>query len=1308
MPRHTSRGPSPVYYQMPNGDVPPVPPVPALYIQHNPAVEQARKLDRSVKGSVSSQSTNMRTDSDTPSTDLPLPPTPRDGMSVDALVGPPGNRMMRRPTTNVARGNSSSSRLYYDYSEPFEHEEFVEYDEPILTDFSNQPKTVSKERNNIITPTESRNVSSGTKPAEVEQSELPGIAELPASPVGRRITRDLIRGALDPASTTGDIVSSTGSPAARGDIDADCCSQGRVVASPVNDKIGGSSMLPIVPQEECHSVLSQTGSSIPNSSTLHIAVKHSILAMTGTGSGKIPIRESKSVSASSGSPEKSTEDGMSELLAGYQHTDSKQEGGVSLNAATEHDMESVAYTSSGRRSSHAKNSSDIQSFKSCTDVPVPITPDPSKDGDTKPCKTYVELSSKPRPLVKEPEARLVDTYKDGTTPGQTSSVPPPRLPSTISTDAEVHAEKLASGLHLSTPPRRKGSNVFARHASSFSLVASKLRGSAKPSIKQGSVSVSGSSSTLSATQQPPLVPPRESSASKEAQRVNAVGSYLLRCVVPSRLPKEKKVVPDEEVTAKNSIDTTTSQPMQYEEKLVEPISVPQQPDGISKTPEKALAKQDVVSEQQKSSKSIDYYSPTKPLHVGIALVPALHQHSFSSPTTAIPSLFSTSFPQGMSMKNRVQSSPAGVPILPEYSRRDSQTTTHLSWGGRRPFSNASASASEPYLPLPGLQEDSTTDLRLSGYRYNGPQGYLPDLKEESHEDLSLNTSASNLKNYQFRFPYGSGPGMRTSADDAVFFSGKSSTRSRRRSAIEEAHNLPSMEFSQANLFDKLRDVLGDIRFSQCSDRPGGPEGSLQGCTVVGERGKEAQNSVNSESEHGGMVGQDQRTVVIGLAKLKRLSSCKKLMTEIDQLSIPSVTQLTQRFTEMLPSLSLGGYHNQSEQIEPGEFLEEEEMIEHAIEEIHHVHPPSQKRSSARLRPVRGSSALMVIDDDVFEEVTRREMDNACSGGESAGEPEFETEISEAGTRAQVKDKNAIHTLTHQLSTIAELRAPSPTTSNPLSKIDSDQILRSSVEIGLSATRSPRSFVSSPSATDTRPWNFDRNYPWATTTVPSVDISLPLPTATRQSSYPGPSHLRNTLSDATTSTFTSDRTPIDSPTGNASNFHFKHQSHRLGIFGRNGDQTHPVGERYPTSALSPPTAIFRDHLSTCDISDDEDFTTSRKPKLTLRKRFSSATRNNTVTHNTPRVDRTKFSPTELASPASAYENASSTLQDRAGEARAFTSNRHTFRDAEGMRSSAYHCHRLVDSVKRWWHKGGDLIRTISRRSNRKDVSDSTGH
>jgi serine/arginine repetitive matrix protein 2 len=1216
---------------------------------------------------------------------------------MDILIGPSAaNRIRRGAATRVRREEFFSSPVYYDYTEQFEHEELVKPDiEHVPVGYASPIETVIEERNCGTAPSRTRENSIIKNSDCIERSELLGIAELPASPVGRRITRELIRNGLEANSTTGDVVSSTTASVTEGSSAHRPCIQDQVTNGSGDEGDSDSFILPTNLDKNRHSILSRTEQSVLNSSTLRFAVKCSIPAIAGTGPGVHSKSEQEPVSKSTCSLEKNTDDGMSELLAGYQHTDSKQEGAFVLKTETKHATDSSASNGSERTVHHAPESSGEQSFRSCTDAPEPAVPGSCEEQTS----SAPDLTS-----CALPRCKLIMKDRDATTPDGAKSVVPPQLPS-ATPDAGLQSKMHASGLPSSSSLLGIRKTVFGRHHSSFSIT-SKLRGSPGPSMKNSSMSTSGSSSTLSVPRQPPIVPLRESSASSEAQRLNAVGTFLMRHVIPSRFSKDKKVVPDADSEHRNSMDVTTAQPLQPSQNLVEMSGSQQNPCDIVKAPENTPGNPDIVTHQRRLSNS----TPTKDIRVTRNAIPLLHHHhSLSTPSTCIPEPSSVYSSQDASVKGRAYSFPVRTPLSPEQNRRDSQSTTHLSWVGRRPFSIPPTSASEPRLPLPSVQEDTTTDLRLSMYKYNVPQRYLHDVKEDSHEDSSLNTSASNLKNSYFRFPYSNGLVMRTSVDGVVALAAKASLGERRGSVVDDAHALPSFEFSQADLFEKFKDALGNIRFSRSSGRTqldsfDANEGSLQRGGV--QDGLRCQK-VNSVDRVESLEHTKQSTRVTEFTNPKRACSHEGLIAEIDRVSIPSVTQLSQRVAEMLPTLLLTGHHEVAEISGFSKFPEEEEIMEHAIEEIHHVHPPAQKRSSARLRPVRGASGLVIMDDDVFEEITSNKRDSRTVDDQCIRELEFEVEVGAAGTRAQDKGKDTAHTLTHQLSVAAKLRTPSPAVLRLETCAESHRVLRRSAESALTSTGSPRSFVSTPTAIDTRPWNFDRNYPWATTAAPSVDISLPRPVPIKHSPRLGPSHLRNTLSDATSSTFTSTHTPTTSPTGEASSSNANHQAHRLSIFGRNGDQAHAVGERYPTSALSPPTAIFRDHLSTCDTSDDEDFTASRKTnRLTLRKRFSSAARTNTAPH----AARSKVNPADVTSPALAYEQSSSTLQDRAGEARAFTSNRHTFRDAEGMRVSAYHRQRIVNNIKRWWHKGGELIRSISQRgsNHRKNANYSTSN
>lgn len=1038
------------------------------------------------------------------------------------------------------------------------------------------------------------------------------------------------------------------------------------------------------------------------------------------------------------SPGNSTGDGMSDVLAGYQGSDYKNETDALVrietanesryeehtDASTENDMKPLPLALRSR-SSHAQGSSDELSFKSCTDLPDVssglIPSEPGKEDIKASSTSAIDFAPQRDTVSKEADTH---SFATGVHPIRASFAAPPRLQTSNlgtvvlnqgRTIVEAPLSKPSSAMLRKQPP-------IPRRESSFSIVASKLRTSSKQSMKQGSISVSGSSSTLGTTHQGPAVPPRESSTSKEAQRVHAAVSFLMR-PLPLRFARSRKYTDQEELPKSDETVPSASSSSQDTDGVIslnEMTSSPPPAMEVKKTPQAPSTRPKGVPVAKTRAISFDTPKACNPSKMP-GSSPAPVAQPIDSPVPAILEPSSVYSIHDTSSGSCVDSAD-GLPVAQEPGHRDSQTTTHLDWNGYRPSSHGGGLQQVSLRPLSGvgnvlnslgsgplsnIQENTTTDLRLSGYRYPGPARYLPDLKEESHEDSSLNTSASNLKSSSCRFPFGAPSGVRASGEEPINFSGRSSTASHRRSAVGsnvgsalgQAHGLPSMRFSRMNLFDGLTEDLG-LRYSRSMEEvPNASQRVSRGSPRPASAGDVTDLRLSlaelNEAERSGLSMQP--TAVLNLFAMHRARS-PELMAEIERLTIPSVGGLTQRLSEIFPSLR--EYYKCGE---PAEFPIEEEMEKHALEEIHEIHP-TQKRSSARLRPMRGVSHMVVIEDDLYDEITSKERGCGSPGRPDDGVGVNGASEADSNTGSSPKDDDAPSTPTHNKTTpLSELRVPSPAVLRPRSHTVGPQELRISGESALSVRRSLRSFVSTPTVTETRPWNSDKNYPWATSTNPAIDISLPRPAAARHSPHPGPSHLRNRLSDAsTTSSFSTAQTATASPFGSPADSTAHARHHRFSTFGRNSDQPHAVGERYPTSALSPPTAIFRDHLSASDTSDDEHYDTTRKTRLSLRKRFSSTRKATLDSQSNTRAGRSKTNAQDLASPESTKQSTTSLLQDRAGEAQAFTSsttaNRHTFRDAEGMRAVDYRKHRIIDRLKTWWHKGSHLIRQLSNRKH----------
>ncbi|PSN62374.1 hypothetical protein BS50DRAFT_577299 [Corynespora cassiicola Philippines] len=1295
----------PVHPYAPHADMPSVPPLMTQNQYHHAAQERSRKAHKthkSTKGSFSSGSTSRRGDSDPSSSDAPSPPTPRDGSSMEVLVSP-------SVTQELADNLTGGCQFYYDYTEQFEFDPVKKLElENEAPDFVRKIKTIIEERSTPEpTPKKAEVVINET--AELPGSEVANVAELPASPVARRITRELILAALAPAATE-DVDPSNTKPESDGKGETETSKGRLMITNPACDEQKEST--PGLPRDSSnrHSILSQADTSVVDSSTLNFAVNYSIPAITGT---EIGIGSEKDVvSDTSHGPALNTDDGMSELLEGYQHTESKQST-EPLVDKTDDDNDKAE-----KKSQHAPKSSDEQSFKSCT-APPEHPAQTRRDADTRSTMSKKGLPDVEAPF-KDSDVRSFKTCRDTATPDRDGSLPSSRLPSSNLTTVDSKSKRPVPQMPLTTP------SVTGRKIAQYSILdtgSSKLggrfQGISVPGSGQGSLAASICSSAEATPHQPPVVPRRESSSSKEAQRTHAVASFLVGLSRARRLSKApsnfgRKPARDQSTVEDVDEDLTKKTFNQGRQRLVKNQPSTTGSHDIIQTPARALTKQDVIPDKQaadassqenvllsRRASSNTLEKEDDPLSLHLSLTP-----SIASPLIPEPS--------SIYSPGDVSPSKSRSPVSPtlyksqEVDRdvsRDSQTTTHLSWHGHRPMTAVGIGSGDSRHIQQGIQDDTTTDLRLSAYRY--PQHYLPDLKEESHEDSSLNTSASNLKHSSFRFSSGGLPAIRASADDALPLGHNASFQ---RSSLSHSHGLPSMHFSQMNLIEKLNEALDKQRSSRSLD---GGVGGRNDAGLSGLRPSAAEMRDKYRSFFASLDDlhkeEDitQAATIMSLMPLEGPYSPEAVLEEIDKLEIPSVSPLTQRLSELLPSLR--EYYRTGE---AGSLIKEEVIMEYALEEINEVGGPVPKRSSARLRPMPGSPNMVVVDDTLYQELTGKEKENVgMVGGGGVGEGCGRT-LGENG-HGKGRSKSVGNACAREAEQVAELDAPTPAVLRTRSLSLGHNELRPSLDSKASSRRSLRSLVSTPTTTtDTRPWNSDKHYPWATA-VPSIDISLPTPAAAKQSPRPGPSHLRNRVSE--TSSSNSGTFGPDTPSAPDSDLgpqiaghpftHQRQQSRHLSIFTnkrrnpaspgfdsngyptgplhlRTGDRSHG-GERYPTSALTPPTTLHllephQSHFSE-DSSEEDVPTTSRRSKFSLKSRFAPSK----GTREAHRSDPT---------------SASTQVQGEVGETHDDTEHRRTFNGAQGMPTMAYHKNKFANKIRGWWERTGfpGLFRKMIRR------------
>jgi serine/arginine repetitive matrix protein 2 len=198
MPYPQSRNRSTTSFSAPPSDIP----VHHMFIGH------ARSNHTPAKESMSSGSINQRTDSDVPPSDAPssTPPTPKNGTSMEVLVSPTGTQVLVVNTDCVAKADTSTDPLCYDYSEQFDREALCNQElQEIPLVFVHRIKAILEERATVEQASMKVEVDVIQDTAELPASEVP---ELPASPVPKHITRDLVLAAIDPTSSTGETIAS--------------------------------------------------------------------------------------------------------------------------------------------------------------------------------------------------------------------------------------------------------------------------------------------------------------------------------------------------------------------------------------------------------------------------------------------------------------------------------------------------------------------------------------------------------------------------------------------------------------------------------------------------------------------------------------------------------------------------------------------------------------------------------------------------------------------------------------------------------------------------------------------------------------------------------------------------------------------------------------------------------------------------------------------------------------------------------------------------------------------------------------------
>ncbi|KAK5141871.1 hypothetical protein LTR04_002430 [Oleoguttula sp. CCFEE 6159] len=669
----------------------------------------------------------------------------------------------------------------------------------------------------------------------------------------------------------------------------------------------------------------------------------------------------------------------------------------------------------------------------------------------------------------------------------------------------------------------------------------------------------------------------------------------------------------------------------------------------------------------------------------------------------------------------IQPDPVALPPKTYAGSHDNQVTTNSRLSVRKSSARRAPDVEEPESIASRLSRDgTTTDLRFSSLKY--PSTHLPGLKEETQDDAS--TTDLRISSYNFPVPRSST--LKALQERAKHFRDSPShvgpPKHSSSRPLDEIRDLPSLNFSRMDLITKLNDAL-EARSSRSLDgvRPRPFSGIYSpvperpaSSDLVRERYKsffakeedfelpiaddvEEDGAQTRGLEDKNAEQDEEKDAEATLDPTRRPLSPEDLITvitEVNRLSVPSVNGLTERLSELLPSLKR--YHSE-------DYLSDDETVQSTIEKIHglgRVRPRTMMtvRSSGGLRQLAATADLIVMNGTTSRDSTFKDTQDPRLMKELPPLPNNADQVSVLDFR----NRESTHGIPRGDTPVAELEAPAPALIRVRS-LAADGI----ADVKLPArdsklmSSSKRSLIDS--SPDARPWNLDANYPWADTT-PTIEISMPAPAHYRDSSDPTQrSKGANHDLDRSNAPGSSDSAP-DLTSSTDGTFSHARKTSKKSVLGsikrkvglrtdldNSGFATGPEilrpdgravepGDRYPTTGLSPPSALNLAEVQSF-FSDDSSQT---ERGGSFRKR---------LTHLKTRLP-----------PISRVYSADNGSLLRAANGSAFGDSRiganssaHTYDGTMGMSKCEFRAKKVVEKIKHLWFRSGELLRTLSGRS-----------
>ncbi|KAF1988391.1 hypothetical protein K402DRAFT_34496 [Aulographum hederae CBS 113979] len=620
--------------------------------------------------------------------------------------------------------------------------------------------------------------------------------------------------------------------------------------------------------------------------------------------------------------------------------------------------------------------------------------------------------------------------------------------------------------------------------------------------------------------------------------------------------------------------------------------------------------------------------------------------------------------------------------------RDRESTARLVWTPQQ-SSQDTSSQSLSFGHASTLREspsrdNSTTDLRFSALRPGN--GYLPDVKEEDEN------SRGDLRLDRYKFPL-----PRSSSDRASLPEVRLSQDGSRRSVFRSGNSLadtraiPSFNFSRMNLFAKLNEAFSS-RSSRSLDLPT----DLDIAMPVPERPsssglmRDKYKSFFASLEEMEKSTEDHHKLnEVPRSSMSRPLSPQEYISEVDKVDVPSIQGLTQRLSELIPSLR--------------RFYDADPAEEESVKEEDETPTPHS----------------------INEKAVQHTIDEIRGLGKGTT-PRPSTELPESSTEAAPgKEKGVVRKSVERITPIAELEAPVPAHIRVTGPGEEEIELVKPVP---NFSRPGAQMRVSGSPKESRPWNYDASYPW-NESMPSIHISLPH-SVHREGGRLTPSRLRIRMSDGSShasDSEASERTSLHAgsePTDTDDTFtnHKRRGSKRysllsmsraLQLTGSGGharidnsgfanspnrmasdERSHDPGDRYPTTGLAPPGGFNVDEVRSF-FSDDS---SHRERGGIFRKRLTHLkSRMPPMARAYSAMDRRSVDRDVATSEAKARKGGS--VPNNVGLAGPESGSLQAFEGSSGMPRMEFRARKLVERIKVLWFKSGELVRTLSGRARR---------